>query len=160
MCWGRTSYRPGALAGRAHLDAHVGVVSVCPCPQVFASSLGPQEVAQELGAVLEVVAAHAPLPGLPALQARRVVAGAALHAPGAAGPRQSVGEGGRGHRVQEGRLLETWAGEQNKGYVNPRTQLGSRPATCEVLFKMGFSNSLWVCALIPQVAGQGNRCKH
>lgn len=95
---------------RAHLDAHVGVVGVYPCPQVFASSLGPQEVVQELGAVLEVVAAHAPLPGLPALQAWRVITGATLHAPGAAGPGQSVREGGRGHRVQESRLLETWAG--------------------------------------------------
>lgn len=53
--------------GSAHLDAHVGVMSICLCPQVFAFSLGPQEVAQELGAVLEVVATHTPLPGLPAL---------------------------------------------------------------------------------------------
>lgn len=96
----------------AHLDAHVGVVGICPCPQVLASSLGPQEVAQELGAVLEVVAAHAPLPGLPALQAWRVIAGAALHAPSAAGPGQSVREGGRGHCIQEGCLLETWAGHR------------------------------------------------
>lgn len=88
-----------ATQERAHLDAHVGVVGVCPGPQVFASSLGPQEVAQKLGAVLEVVAAHAPLPGLPALQAWGVIAGAALHASGAASPGQRVGEGSRGHRV-------------------------------------------------------------
>lgn len=94
----------------------MGVVGICPSPQVFASSLGPQEVVQELGAVLEVVAAHAPLPGLPALQARRVIAGAALHAAGAAGPGQRVREGSRGHRIQEGRLLETWARPQrNRG---------------------------------------------
>lgn len=77
--------------GHAHLDAHVGVVGVCPCPQVLVSSLGPQEVAQKLGAVLEVVTTHAPLPGLPALQPRRVITGAALHAPSAAGPGQGVG---------------------------------------------------------------------
>lgn len=120
-------------------------MGVRPRPEVFASSLGPQEVAQELGAVLEVVATHAPLPGLPTLQAGRVVAGAALHATGTAGPGQSVGEGGRGYRVQEGRLLKTWAGhhedpagrrrvgleavpgEQGEGHMNPGTQL--RPAS-------------------------------
>lgn len=36
----------------AHLDAHVGVVGVSSRPQVLASSLGPQEVTEELGAVL------------------------------------------------------------------------------------------------------------
>ena len=51
-----------------------------------------------------------PLPGLPALEARGVITGAPLHAASAAGPGQSVREGGCGHRIQEGRLLETWAG--------------------------------------------------
>lgn len=128
VCWGAghvlASYRPWSLALRpareglwsvwehAHLDAHMGVVGICPRPEVFASSLGPQEVAQELGAVLKVVATHAPLPSLPTLQAGRVVTGAALHAPGTAGPGQSVGECGRRYRVQEGCLLETWAGHR------------------------------------------------
>lgn len=92
-----------------HLDAHVGVMGIYPRPQVFASSLGPQEIVQELGAILEIVATHAPLPGLPALEARGVITRAPLHAASAAGPGQSVREGGRGHRIQEGRLLETWA---------------------------------------------------
>lgn len=121
------SYRPWSLGLRpageglwsvrehAHLDAHVCVVGICPRPEVFASSLGPQEVAQELGAVLKVVATHAPLPGLPTLQAGRVVTGAALHATGTAGPGQGVGEGGRGYRVQEGRLLKAWAGHREGG---------------------------------------------
>ena len=88
----------------------MGVVGVCPRPQVFASSLGPQKVVQELGAILEVVTTHTPLPGLPALEARGVITGAPLHAASAAGPGQSVRKGGCGHRIQEGRLLETWAG--------------------------------------------------
>lgn len=91
----------------------MGVVGICPRPQIFASSLGPQEVVQELGAILEVVTTHAPLPGLPALEARGVITGAPLHAASAAGPGQSVREGGRGHRIQEGRLLETWAGPRD-----------------------------------------------
>lgn len=85
----------------------MGVVGVCPRPQVFASSLGPQKVVQELGAILEVVTTHTPLPGLPALEARGVITGAPLHAASAAGPGQSVRKGGCGHRIQEGRLLET-----------------------------------------------------
>lgn len=108
---------PGAVlwASRecAHLDAHMGVVGVSSGPQVLASSLGSQEVAQEFGAVLEVVTTHTPLPGLPAFQAGGVITGTALHAPSTAGPGQRMGEGSCRHCIQEGCLLETCARHQN-----------------------------------------------
>lgn len=88
----------------------MGVVGVSSRPQILASSLRPQEVAEELGAVLQVVTTHAPLPGLPALQAWGVIAGATLHAPSTAGPGQRMCEGSCRHRVQEGCLLEACAG--------------------------------------------------
>lgn len=82
------------------MDVHLG-------PQVFADPLLPQELLQELGAVLEVVPADAPLPGLAVLQAGGVVAGAALHAPRAARLGHGVRQPRRGDGVQEGCLLET-----------------------------------------------------
>lgn len=96
----------------AHLDAHMGVVGVSSRPQVLASSLGPQEVAEELGAVLQIVATHPPLPGLPALQAWGIIAGTTFHAPSTAGSGQRMREGSRRHCVEEGRLLEACAGEK------------------------------------------------
>lgn len=96
----------------AHLDAHVGVVSVSSCPQVLTSSLGPQEVAEELGAVLQIVTTHPPLPGLPALQAWGVITGATFHAPSTAGSGQRMREGSCRHCIQEGSLLEACAGEK------------------------------------------------
>lgn len=96
----------------AYLDAHVGVVGVSSSPQVLASSLGPQEVTEEFGAVLEIVTTHTPLPGLPALQAWGVITGATFHAPSTAGSGQCMREGSCRHCIQEGRLLEACAGKK------------------------------------------------
>lgn len=112
----------------SYLDAHVGVVDVHLGPQVFADPLLPQELFQELGAVLEVVPTDSPLPGLAILQAWGVVAGAALHAPGAARPRQRVRQGRRGHGVQEGCFLKTCTGEGFGTWERQERHLPASPA--------------------------------
>jgi len=86
------------------VDVHLG-------PQVFANPLLTQEFFQELGAVFEVVSTNAPLPGLAVLQVRGVITGAALHAPSTACSGQGVGEGCRGHCIEEGSFLKTCTGE-------------------------------------------------
>lgn len=94
------------IAASTHPNSHIDVVGVDLSPQVLADPLLAQELLEELGAVLQVVAADAPLPGLAVLDAWRVVARAPLHAARAAGLGQRVAQRGRGDGQQEGRLLE------------------------------------------------------
>lgn len=59
-------------------------------PQVLVDTFLAQELFEELCAVLQIIPTDSPLPGLAMLQAGRVVARAALHAPRAAGFCQRV----------------------------------------------------------------------
>lgn len=74
--------------------------------KVLADPLLAEEPLEELGAVLEVVAAHPPLPRFPVLDAGRVVAGAALHAARAACLGEGVGQRRRRNRQEKGRLFK------------------------------------------------------
>lgn len=62
-------------------NPHIDIMGVDVGPQVLADPLLAQELLEELGAVLQIIPTDAPLPGLAVLQAGRVVARAALHAP-------------------------------------------------------------------------------
>ena len=78
---------------------------VYTCTQVLVGAFA-QEVLDKLVAVLQVVAATPPLPGLAVLQVWGLVTGAALHPPGAAGLGHGVGQARRRDGVQESCLLE------------------------------------------------------
>lgn len=77
-------------------------------PQVLADPLLAEELLEKLGAVFQVVAADPPLPRFPVLDARGVVARAPLHSARAARFGECMGQRCRGHRQQEGSLLERW----------------------------------------------------
>lgn len=95
---------------RTHPNSDIDVVGVDLSPQVLADPLLAQELLEKLGAVFQVVAADPPLPGFPMLDAGGVVARAPLHAARAARFGERMGQRRRGHRQQEGSLLECWDG--------------------------------------------------
>lgn len=71
-------------------NPNIDIMGVNMGPQVLADPLLAQELFEELGAVLQIISTDTPLPSLAVLQAGRVVARAALHAPRAASFRQCV----------------------------------------------------------------------
>ena len=110
-----------------YLHAHVGVVHVHARTQVLVGALA-QEVLDKLVAVLEVVSAAAPLPGLAVLQVGGLVAGAALHAAGAAGLGHGVRQARRGDGVQEGGLFEACGRTRRRD--EGRDRAGEEAACC------------------------------
>lgn len=93
-------------SSRTHPNSDIDVLGVHLSPQVLADLLLAQELFEKLGAVFQVVAADAPLPRFPMLDAGGFVTRAPLHSARAAGFGQRVGQRGRRHRQQKGRLLE------------------------------------------------------
>lgn len=89
-----------------HPNSNVDVVGVHLRPEVFADPFLSEEPLEELGAVFQVVSADPPLPRLSVLDAGGVVARAPLHPARAARFGEGMGQRGRGHRQQEGGLLE------------------------------------------------------
>lgn len=75
-------------------------------PQVLADPLLAEKLLKKLGAVFQVVAADPPLPRFSMLDAGGIVTRAPLHPAGAARFGKCMGQSGRGHCQQEGRLLE------------------------------------------------------
>lgn len=91
---------------RTHPNSDVDVVRVDLSPHVLADPLLAEELLQELGAVLQVVAADPPLPRLAMLDAGGVVARAPLHPARAARFGEGMGQRRGRHCQQEGSLLE------------------------------------------------------
>ena len=91
----------------AYLHANISVVHVHPSTEIFVRSLA-QKVLDKFVAVLEVVSAAAPLPGLAVLQVWGFVTGTALHAARTAGLGHGMGQASRGDGKQKGCLLEPW----------------------------------------------------
>ena len=108
-----------------YLHAHIGVVHVYTCAQVLVGALA-QEVLDKLVAVLEVVSAAAPLPGLAVLQVGGLITGAALHAAGAAGLGHGVRQTRRGDGVQEGCFFEPCG--RTRGRDEGQDRAGERAA--------------------------------
>ena len=82
-----------------------------------------QELLDELAAVLEIVPAATPLPGLSVLQVRGLITSAALHAACTARLGQCMRQASRGDGVKEGCLLEAWGGGgrgRSAGHSGPR----------------------------------------
>lgn len=98
----------------ACLHTHEVVVEVHAGSQVFVRPPA-QELLDELAAVLEVIPAATPLPGLAVLQVGGLVARAALHAARAARLGQRVCQAGRGDGIEKGGLLEAWGSRGTHG---------------------------------------------
>lgn len=92
-----------------HLHAHIRVVHVHACTQVFVGAFA-QEVLDKLVGVFEVVSTASPLPRLAVLQVRGLVTCAALHTSRAASLGQRVSKARRGDGIQEGCLFKSWKG--------------------------------------------------
>lgn len=87
-------------------NSNVDVVGVNLSPQVLADPLLAEELLEKLGAVFQVVTADPPLPRFSVLDAGGVVTRAPLHPARAACFGECMGQRSRGHRQQEGSLLE------------------------------------------------------
>lgn len=106
----------------ACLHTHEVVVEIHTGSQILARP-PTQELLDELAAVLEIVPAATPLPGLSVLQVRGLITSAALHAACTARLGQCMRQASRGDGVKEGCLLEAWGGGgrgRSAGHSGPR----------------------------------------